>query len=254
VSIDRLYKYGRLNNYSEELFSSAQIWFACPPALNDPFECRPWFTFEGTEEQIVGTLVRELQKRDPLATQASATARVLSICRQGRHRDPHFWEPLRAGVLQKLSRDIGLYCLSRDQTSILMWSHYAQDHEGYCLEFEATNYTAIFGGAQEVHYSDDYPSVDFYNTSNDEQVKLIFLTKYTGWTYEKEWRIVDHQLGPGLRTYRSELLKGVIFGLRMPEDDKAQIRQWLARRGHPVQFYQAVLHARKFAIEIKEID
>lgn len=46
-----LYKYGRLNEYSEALFSKPQVWFSASLELNDPFECRPWYTFEGSTEQ-----------------------------------------------------------------------------------------------------------------------------------------------------------------------------------------------------------
>jgi hypothetical protein len=157
-------------------------------------------------------------------------------------------------VFEKLGREIGLYYMSGVPDSILMWSHYANDHQGYCLEFEATDHTPVFGEAQAVLYRDDYPIVDFFNTPNEEQVDLIFLTKYTGWAYEQEWRIVDFQNGPGLRAYPPELLKGVIFGLRMPEDDKAQIKQWVGRRGNAVRFFQAVQHDHKFSIELQAVD
>ncbi len=53
MTIERLYKYGRLNEYSEALFSTRQIWMSSPNQLNDPFECRPWFKCEGTQEQVV---------------------------------------------------------------------------------------------------------------------------------------------------------------------------------------------------------
>jgi hypothetical protein len=147
---------------------------------------------------------------------------------------------------------IGLYCLSRVQDRILMWSHYAQEHRGYCLEFEATDHTPVFGEAQPVLYSDDYPIIEFFETPHEKRVDLVFLTNYTGWAYEEEWRIIDVHNGSGLRTYPTELLKGVIFGLRMSANDKDRVREWVARRGHPVRFLQAVQDGRNFSIEIQE--
>ncbi len=253
MTIERLYKYGRLNEHSEELFSTGHIWFSLAAQLNDPFEFRPWFTFEGTDEQIVERLVNVIRLQNPAMTEQSATARATLLFRQGRHRDPGTWEALRNDVIRKLGAEIGLCCLSRVPDSILMWSHYVR-HEGYCLEFEATDHTLVFGEAQPVIYSDTCPIVDFFNTPKEKQVDLIFLTKYTGWAYEQEWRVVDFQNGPGWRDYPPELLKGVIFGLRMPEDDKARIREWIGRRGHPVRFYQAEQHSQKFSIEGQGID
>jgi hypothetical protein len=153
-----------------------------------------------------------------------------------------------------LGNEIGLCCLSRVPDSILMWSHYGRDHRGYCLEFQATDQTVMFGEAQPVLYSEDFPIVDFYNTPKDTQVDLIFLTKYLGWAYEQEWRVIDHQNGPGLHAYSSELLKGVIFGLRMPESEISRIREWIKRRDHPVKFYRCTQDDRKFAIKIQEIE
>lgn len=253
MTIERLYKYGRINEHSEALFSTARVWFSAPSKLNDPFECRPWFTFEGDKDEIIESLVRVLRKHNPRMTQDMATTDADATYHQGRHRDPGTWEALRQDVIEMLGNQIGLYCLARIPDSILMWSHYGHEHQGYCLEFEATDHTSVFGEAQPVLYSDSYPIVDFFKTPKEQQVDLIFLTKYTSWAYEQEWRVVDFQKGPGLREYPAELLKSVIFGLRMSEPHKALIREWINRRGLPVRLFQATRDERKFSIELQEV-
>jgi hypothetical protein len=254
MSIERLYKYGRLGAHSEALFSGGQVWLAPPAELNDPFECCPWFTYQGTEEEIFELIVTGFRKQNPQATYKQALAVATEIHRERRHCAPGFWESMTAQVIRDLRSTIGLYCLGERPDSILMWSHYASDHKGYCLEFEANDRTVVIGEAQKVQYSEAYPHVEFFKTPNLEQVDRIFLTKHSGWAYEREWRIVDFQRGPGLREYPAQLLKTVIFGLRMPDTDKDQIRSWVARRGHPVKFCRAVQNDRKFAIEIQEIN
>ena len=253
MTVQTLYKYGKLNDHSEALFTTPTIWFSPPALLNDPFECRPWFTFEGNREQIVQSIARGLRQYNPDMTPDNATAHAVSIFLEGRHRDPKTWEGLRQDVLATLGQRIGLYCMSRNNDSILMWSHYAQDHRGYCLEFEATNYTPVFGASQEVQYGADFPVVDFFNTPKEKQVDLVFLTKFNGWSYEKEWRILDHESGPGIHEYPPELLQGIIFGLRMPEADRATIRGWVKKRGHGVKFYEVEQDNRQFKIVVKEI-
>lgn len=252
MSLERLYKYGRINEYSETLFSAAQVWFSSPSELNDPFECQPWITFNGDGNQIVSSLTRALQQSNPLMTPYSATAEAVAIYLQGRHRDPQTWENVRKEVLN-FENQISLYCLSQVPDSILMWSHYSDGHNGYCLEFEATDYTELFGEAQQVQYSEDYPTFDNFNTPRNEQIDLVFFTKYKGWCYEQEWRIIDHQHGRGLRSYPAELLRSVIFGLKTSDANKTRIREWLHRRGHAVRFCQAVRDERKFSIKIQEI-
>lgn len=253
MSIDVLYKYGRLNENSEALFTTPTIWFSSPAKLNDPFECRPWFTFEGDRDQIVETISTILRRIYPYLTPNDATARAVGIVLEGRHRDPAIWEALRRNVVSMLGTNIGLCCLSANNDSILMWSHYADNHCGYCLGFEATDNTPFFGGAQQISYDDKFPTVDFFNTPHEQQVDLIFLTKFSGWRYEAEYRIIDHQEGAGLHSYPVELLRSVTFGLRMPEADRARIRTWVELRDHGIKFFEAVLNDRQFKIEVREV-
>jgi hypothetical protein len=261
MDIEHLYKYGslyedleKLKERSEPLFSEPKIWLSRRKELNDPFECRPGFNFEGTKEQWIEFYSRMIKKNNPLLPPYEVTAEAVAIYLEGRHKDPQALEAIRKELIKTLEREIGLYCLSEINNSILMWSHYADNHKGYCLKFEATGHSPVFGEAQKViNYKDDYPIIEFFNTSNDEQVNLTFLTKYIEWEYEQEWRIIDHENGSGWHTYPRELLKGVIFGVRMPEGDKGTIREWVGRRDHTVQLYQAVQHNQKYSIEVKEI-
>ncbi|WP_228875190.1 hypothetical protein [Paraburkholderia saeva] len=111
----------------------------------------------------------------------------------------------------------------------------------------------FFGEAQQVHYADEYPVVDFFRTPHAEQADLIFLTKFSGWSYEAEYRIIDHTNGPGLHEYPAELLRSVTFGFRMPEIDRARIKDWVGRRGCDVQFFEAIRDDRRFRIDVREI-
>jgi hypothetical protein len=40
------------------------------------------------------------------------------------------------GLRQTLSRDTGLLCFSESWDHLLMWSHYANKHQGICLGFD----------------------------------------------------------------------------------------------------------------------
>ena len=246
MTINALFKYGALTEHSEALFTTPSVWFSSAAMLNDPFELRPWFSFEGEQEQIVELLTTSIRKRSPGIPLMDALAQALEVFGLGRHRDPATWEALRQDLLSSLERDIGLYCLSTSSENILMWSHYARNHEGYCLEFAATDETPFFGEAQQVRYETRFPVVDYFNTPHELQVDLIFLTKFKGWEYESEYRIVDHIGGPGLHQYPEELLLSVTFGLRMSEKDKMQIRHWISQRGVRIALYQAVIDQTDF--------
>lgn len=253
MTIEQLYKFGRLTEYSEQLFSSGSIYFSSAAVLNDPFECTPSFVFTHEPDKIIAQIIRALRQNNPHLTHETAVAEAAAIYLQGRHRDPVTWESIKNDLINAYRYRVGLCCPTERRDSVLMWSHYAAEHTGYCIEFEATDYTPVFGTAQRVSYADSYPEINFYNTPNEEKVKLSFLTKFTDWRYEKEWRILDHDNGPGSREYPEKLMKSVTFGLKMKNNQKEKIRHWVARRRAPVQFYQAVQGKDRFEVTFEKV-
>lgn len=249
----KLFKYGTVNQYSEELFSSGRVFFQTPRNLNDPFECSPEFTFNGTDEDFIEYLTREKQKRDGGSLE-EARAEMSDVFTADRVFLPYKLEMIRNHFYKSLSTEIGIYCLSERHDSLLMWAHYADKHQGFCIEFEADEKTPLLGSAQKVRYSNTYPTVDFFNTSSDEQVDQIFLTKSKDWSYENEWRIVDHENGSGIRTYPEELMRSVAFGLRMPASDRERISAWLRKRSAEVEIHEAYRHKNEFRVDRRRID
>ncbi len=258
MDLVHLYKYGRIDRQCEEraekIFATPQLWFSSPADLNDPFECRPQIRCGSTQEKVMDFLVRMIRRNHPYLSEDGATAEAASIYLHGGHLHPETWVTVRQLIVDDLAQNIGLYCLSEVNDEILMWSHYADNHRGYCLMFAATDMTPFFGTAQQVTYSESLPVVDIANDSPHEKSEKTLLTKFCDWGYEKEWRIVDHESGSGLHSYPPELLVGVIFGAQMPTGDRAKIRGWLRLREHPVSLYEAVLSDQHFRVEIRHIE
>lgn len=92
-------------------------------------------------------------------------------------------------------------CLCTDYKNKLMWSHYADSHKGFCIEYD---YSLMDIDAHTilplpVVYSDERPLISwkaaFDNTpENLEEAVAQFtkglLTKDSIWSYENEWRIL----------------------------------------------------------------
>ncbi len=78
----------------------------------------------------------------------------------------------------------GCFSLSATPTNILMWSHYAQNHEGYVIGFDADH--EYFGeSVSPVAYSSVRPSHDPFERRHSG---AIFYTKSSDWSYEQEYR------------------------------------------------------------------
>ena len=87
--------------------------------------------------------------------------------------------------------------------SILMWSHYADNHRGFCLEYDVRNLGSDHPFRRflyPVFYSELLydltpwaeklvdPSREDFNT---HCLILGVLHKFEGWRYENEWRLVE---------------------------------------------------------------
>jgi len=135
-----------------------------------------------------------------------------------------------------------------------MWAHYGDDHKGFCLGFEWSEYTPFFGSAQQVRYQDALPHIDVFNAEDGQQVDLLFLTKFTDWQHEREWRIVDPESGPGLQTYPEELLRTVIFGCRTKDADRDNAIKWLSRRSHRPALSECILDQHEYKLILRPIE
>lgn len=94
-------------------------------------------------------------------------------------------------------------CLCTDFKNRLMWSHYAESHTGFCVEydFSGADPSAFSALPVPVFYSDTRPLVPwkaaFENTSENiteacTELMLGVLTKDSAWEYENEWGVLLH--------------------------------------------------------------
>ena len=93
-------------------------------------------------------------------------------------------------------------CLSTDYKNRLMWSHYADSHKGFCIEYDFSDTGSdIFNRAFlfPVVYSEKRPAVPWKaalvdNSENRIEARMqmtkTLLTKDAVWEYENEWRIL----------------------------------------------------------------
>ena len=92
-------------------------------------------------------------------------------------------------------------CLCTNYKNKLMWSHYADSHKGFCIEYDYSNlvvddHTVL---PLPVIYSDERPLISWKaaldnSPENVEEAVVQFtkglLTKDNIWSYENEWRIL----------------------------------------------------------------
>lgn len=173
--------------------------------------------------------------------------------------------PLKTENMKNGSREVqrgidslGIYCLTELPDNILMWSHYADEHRGFSIEYDRNldNRLGQYDYTRKIQYIDHpilYPD-DFYAPHKDQPEGILpdddpymrmLYTKAPDWGYEREWRI-RNATPDTLEDWPAEV-KSIIFGMEMPGDDKAKIIEIL---GNSVNYKQAIRRDYEFKLDI----
>jgi len=144
-------------------------------------------------------------------------------------------------VLSQVKK-IGIYSLSQTYIDELLWAHYANSHNGYCIEYELDilleSYNSDKVYSFPITYKEKPPSIDFMNiiksSKENDLIQKMAGYKSMRWKYEEEIRIVTEN--EGIHSYDYKAIKGVYFGLRISENDKEEIMKRMKGRG--IKYYQ----------------
>ena len=104
---------------------------------------------------------------------------------------PYLEEPLK-DIADEMSKNVGIFCLSRRIDSLPMWAHYAKNAAGLAIEFRdlgevfAGDDTGVLRQPLPVRYGEDRSGVTF----DPRSYESLFLDKFQDWSYEEEIRIV----------------------------------------------------------------
>jgi len=244
-------------HYIERIFSHNELYFPSPIELNDPLECRPRFT------------VGDLSDHKYKGKYVSHARRIMI---QGGNKSPQdiitTWlnninqkeaEEFAKQQTNDFRLELGKYricsfCANQDNP--IVWSHYADSHNGFCLIFDANN--DLFGNAIKVKYQNEYPALDVTEEDDYEILKCSALVKYSDWEYENEYRLVSAEPNfPEALPVRNkkwifppEMLLGVIFGYNISGPDRQLIENMCKDRPGNFCYEKAILYDDKFVLEI----
>jgi len=161
-----VYKYTR---YHSDFFNNLLVRFTPAQYQNDPFEGE-------IDETLHRQFNRELNKQERYVTLMNEYSR--------------FW------------REVGIFSLSSNPDSLLMWAHYADSHRGILIELDSEKLESHFsnknkstysefGKIHKIKYSKTRPGPEGVNglLLPNKQIPLSFLQKSIEWEYENEYRI-----------------------------------------------------------------
>lgn len=230
---EKICRYRKDSEHSRGNLKDDTVWLSSPSDYNDPFDCETKISISAVESALARTLVRGFfQKSLRLSDLEVASAKIErgigeSVGAYATRLIEHYKKRLhvRAGdavnlLATRLSQALpdfatearqkaGMFrgltkacSFSERNDSILMWSHYADNHKGFCVEYDlsAVSSTHQFRSTlYPIIYSHDlYDStpliVDWIEQARDRWNPFFpllgFIHKAEDWNYEKEWRLL----------------------------------------------------------------
>lgn len=154
---------------------------------------------------------------------------------------------------------IGIYSLSKRFDDELMWAHYANNHSGFCIEYD---YDILLNGNSfsnfytfSVEYKKSPPQVDILDMLTEKKRENKILKKLAGtkskrWSYEEEIRIITDKFGKHYYDFRA--VKSIYFGYRMNDNEKDKIMKSLS--GRDIKYFQISLNEKSYSFYPIELE
>lgn len=214
-----LYSFRRFNEYSLSDLINNEISVSPSKNMNDPFDSI--INLWGSEEQLKET------------------------CKEHKH-------------IKNLSRSfdyfrIRSFCNGNTEdalNSLLMWSHYADEHRGYCIKYklskhfikqdENDSFEHMF--LKPIIYRKDEEKVDISGMTSIN-TDLAFATKHESWKYEKEVRLIVYNPNKedafyGIPLDKDSCIEAIYFGCKCDPKTINTIKNLFSMADIPPKFFK----------------
>lgn len=252
-----IYKY---TLYRPEFFDNFYLKISRFGEFNDPFE------------MVLGSYLASVSEEEH--DEIMALSRTLS---DGASYIDATWDA-QCGV----RAHVGVLCFASKENNLLMWSHYANNHAGLCIELDSTAH--FFNGQYQNVHSKLFDNLDIEKRSGtqDQNIGVLKPVIYTvdrsvyidpqelgydteswfikspEWAYEEEQRLllpIDHAHRVEIEEtvlyfypIEPSLIKSVIVGCQMPVKEKREVYEKCQSLG--IRVREAFVHAYQFKLDI----
>lgn len=281
-----LYKYRVINEYSIQNLENDEVWVTTADKFNDPYDCALTLDCQYIKEilkknliSIVPTIMKQkgidlkvadaelenfrnqplqaflkyiLEKDQTFAKEPDKIQEIISFI------ENFFEEKLKQQIQKHVNtsqKGIFICCFSELNDSILMWSHYAANHTGICVEYDFKQSgpgDILTRVLQPLIYKDEIFDLSKYLLQDKEKfnnlvTSYLAITKSLEWSYEKEWRL-SFSIGGGIDPFNRKVPKpkAIYLGSKISAENKELIINLAARKGFPV--YQMKLANNAFRL------
>jgi hypothetical protein len=287
------YKYVSLSS-TLAILSTKKVRWSSPVLFNDPFDMPTKIDFQFSGNALADALLDEIVHM--VFSEEETKGRVdhplfamTMISRKNRHKstEEEFKKTMLPSIKitaeryetqlsqlrqiwELLRLSMRVFCVSEVNDDILMWAHYADNHEGCVLKLKCIpELDRPLCAAIPIQYQDEYPlracqskyikHLTGQEELNDDDLFIRFIsTKSNHWAYEKEWRIVGQNKSEtkDLFQYESILpneVEAIYLGCRMKPDNEKEVINLVKKDYSSTALFKARVSEQRYSIEFDRI-
>jgi hypothetical protein len=247
-----LFKHRTVTELSVDAFEQGCIWLAEPASCNDPYECQLTYSPGDVVDGVVARMPNS-QLRASFAVLAGMPDERIEALKasgafEGAMRGVFVEHFKQLGIqvddrleveIQKMYRTLltkhveqvrngFVFCsFSTRSDSMLMWSHYSDQHKGFCLEYgveDIRNIPFLRNAILPVEYHDhmvDMTDQMIEQVASNAPVNIlnVGLRKATDWSYEDEWRLIFPRTSMHPQLWEMPKVRRVLLGARFDPNE-----------------------------------
>lgn len=272
-----LFRFRRSDERSIDAFKRDIIYAVTADRFNDPYDTLVGYDLEGVNKGVDAVLnieslaqiktwleqgndfpdfIKQLLPEEMLASYKRNLLLVDDFgeievrVNEGRHRLISLIETFFPILAEAAKKFTSIACFSERVQSILMWSHYADSHKGFALEynFRPTLDKPIGNvGLFPVIYEENRLDISLYvvwafllimgvrikNPDISSYIKSA-LVKSADWAYEREWRMIDFSPRDYFDDSASVIPfkpSAIYYGMNIPIEDKRKLHRIAQEKG-----------------------
>lgn len=239
----KLYRYINLKSVKDVQYLIGAIeknrfYLSSPFKFNDPYEFQLDIDFSVESEGDF----KAWAIRTPLND--SEFREILKL-----RSNPNLQLRKRIDFINHIKSKYGVLCFSQSPSISLMWSYYAKDHTGVCLEIDFGK--QIKGTTlQRVRYRKRIPSIRYFYGQEDG--KWACFTKASIWKHEKEWRFIKIDCQGKIRFEQPVKVTGLYLGSRFSQNKyKDKTIRLIKKVKNIIPVYEMLLSPLEYSVAPK---
>ncbi|MCF6278869.1 MAG: DUF2971 domain-containing protein [Flavobacteriaceae bacterium] len=177
-----LFRYRFNNDRTLDEIENSYVYFANRELLNDPIDSSP-------------DLIKFIKERSSLESFYRFIKEQFKSEKHKQYIEENFsvdkLENLISNAIPKYINSRGVACFSMiPYINMPLWTSYANNHKGICLQFNMEYDKAFFDGIRIVKYFKELNNIEFTPLIDEYKVMEVFFRKDINWSYEKELRLL----------------------------------------------------------------